>query len=146
MDYALVKNSIVENIIVADQEFIDSIMDQYEHIEAIDTLAEQNLNVSIGWNWNIETGFTNPNPTINVPQKRLISVGSFFDRFGSLKYQILADVNPVVQALVKDATVRTHINLDDPLLVIALTLLNSNGYEIDVEAFINTPLTSSEII
>ena len=51
MDYALIKNTVVENVIVADQAFIDSIASEWDHIEPLDTLHEQGLGVGIGWTY-----------------------------------------------------------------------------------------------
>ncbi len=116
MQYALIKNNIVENVIVADEDFIASIADQWDHVEALDTLLEQGLGVGIGWTWDGEF-HAPPQPEVPIiPELRYISVGSFFDRFGVNKWPILADTNPIVQALIKDCSVRKYINLNDPQL------------------------------
>lgn len=51
MQYALIKDSIVENVIVAEPEFIESFQHDYDHVEALDSLHEQSLNVGIGWTY-----------------------------------------------------------------------------------------------
>lgn len=61
MEYALIRNGKVENVIVADQAFITSITNQWQHIERIDTNEEQLLGVSIGWGWD-GTQFIAPTP------------------------------------------------------------------------------------
>lgn len=78
------------------------------------------------------------------PEHRFIFVGSFFDRFGTHKWPILADSNPMVQALVKDCQVRRYIDLDNPELPSGLGMLVQAGHAIDPNAVINAPITESE--
>lgn len=52
MEYALIKAGTVKNVIVADEAFITQIAHEWDHIERIDTPAEQALGVGIGWGWN----------------------------------------------------------------------------------------------
>ena len=59
-----------------------------------------------------------PDP-VPEPEVRHITVGAFFDRFGEQKWPILADTNAGVQALIKDASVRKWINLDDPQAIVS---------------------------
>lgn len=66
-----------------------------------------------------------------APEPRHITVGAFFDRFGAHKWPILADTNPVVQALIKDCSVRKYIDLDDPQLDGGLAMLVDAGHAID---------------
>lgn len=82
MQYALINNNKVENIIVADQEFIDSIPNQYQHIESLEQPSENN--VGIGWSWDQAIGFTppesgEPEPTPAQPKK--ITQLAFISRF-----------------------------------------------------------------
>jgi hypothetical protein len=84
--------------------------------------------------------FSAPQP----PEVRHITVGAFFDRFGDQKWPILADTNAGVQALIKDASVRPYINLDNPQLEPGLNMLVSAGHPIDVSAIINNPIQSDE--
>lgn len=76
---------------------------------------------------------------------RHISVGAFFDRFGPLKWAILADTNPQVQAVVKDASVRSYIDLDNADLPSGLALLQAAGHAIDAEAIIDAPVGAGEM-
>lgn len=78
------------------------------------------------------------------PEQRFIFVGSFFDRFGTHKWPILADANPMVQALVKDCQVRRYIDLDNPELPAGLGMLVQAGHAIDPTAVINAPITEAE--
>lgn len=61
MQYALIRNSVVENVIVSDEKFIETISPIWDHIERIDTPAEQALGVGIGWGWDGEQ-FSPPPP------------------------------------------------------------------------------------
>lgn len=88
-----------------------------------------------------------PSPDTTAPplEPRHITVGSFFDRFGAHKWPILADTNPVVQALIKDCSVRKHINLDDPQLPAGLGLLVEAGHAIDPAAVLGAPVLPNEL-
>lgn len=75
---------------------------------------------------------------------RRLSVGSFFDRFGAAKWGILADTSPMVQAVVKDASVRSYIDLDNPDLPAGLEIIAAAGHVIDPDAIIGAPVQDSE--
>ena len=58
MRYALIKNNKVENIIVADESFINSIKSDYDHIEKVDAVQ-----VGPGWGYDLTTKtFKEPTP------------------------------------------------------------------------------------
>jgi hypothetical protein len=78
------------------------------------------------------------------PEIRHITVGSFFDRLGDQKWPIRADTNASVQALIKDASVRAYINLDDPQVRTGLEMVVSAGHAIDVDAIITDPIQPNE--
>ena len=61
-----------------------------------------------------------------------INVGPFYDRFGAYKLPILASADPLVQAIIKDTTVRKYIDLHGrrPELAQALALLRSKGFAV----------------
>ena len=82
-----------------------------------------------------------PEPT---PEPRHISVGAFFDRFGAQKYPILASAEPTVQALIKDCTVRTFIDLDRADLPTGLQMLVQAGFAIDPEAVLAAAIQDNE--
>ena len=91
-----------------------------------------------GWRW--------PDaPTALAPITRHISVGAFFDRFGALKWAILADQSPAAQAVVRDASVRKFIDLDNPDLPAGLQLLVAAGHPIDAAAILETPIQPEEL-
>lgn len=144
MQYALIKNGVVANVIVADLDFIAQIEADWDRIEALDTLHEQGLGVSIGWTWDGEFHAPHPALPTTVFAPRHISVGSFLDRFGAQKWPILADTNPMVQALVKDCSVRQFINLDDAQLGGGLAMLVGAGHDIDPAAILSAPVQDRE--
>lgn len=140
--YALINNSLVENIVVAEESFVNEITSSYESIIEVSQYFPR---PSAGWTWDSINGFVNPLQENQVQSStRYISVGSFYDRFGSLKWQILSDQNPLVQALIKDASVRRYIDLNSPDLLAALNLVRNAGYNIDLDKFINSPILESE--
>lgn len=79
-----------------------------------------------------------------TPAPRHISVGAFFDRFGSEKWPILASTDPLVQAMVRDASVRKFIDLDRPDLLQGLQLVQSKGFDIDPQAIVSAPIQPNE--
>ena len=90
-----------------------------------------------GWRW--------PQATeVSEPATRRISVGAFFDRFGPLKWAILADTAPTVQAVVRDASVRKFIDLDNPDLPAGLQILVAAGHPIDAAAIVEAPIQPRE--
>lgn len=145
MEFALVKTNLVENVIVADQEFADSIKADWDAVVAI---PEGNPSgVGIGWTYKSKK-FTAPVveslPEVVLPVNTKISVGAFFDRFGDQKYPILASDSLLVQALIKDCSVRKFIDLADPQLKTGLGLIVSAGFTIDVDAILTTPVGPTE--
>ena len=101
-----------------------------------------------GWNF---TGHAWVAAPLNPPQAapipvgpRRMAVGSFFDRFGPAKWAILADPSPAVQALVKDCSVRSFIDLDRADLPAALALLVQAGHAVDVEKILGAPVQAGE--
>ena len=80
----------------------------------------------------------------HVDAARLISVGAFFDRFGAAKWGILADPAPAVQAVVRDASVRRHIDLDNADLPAGLAIVQAAGHAIDPQAIIGGEIQAQE--
>ena len=85
-----------------------------------------------------------PEPATTAPDPRHISVGAFFDRFGAQKYPILASADPIVQALIKDCTVRKFIDLDREDLPMGLQMIVSAGFAIDPDAVLSAPILDNE--
>ena len=117
MIYEIFNGETVINTIVADAEFMQSAYPESNYREvALPTL----------------------------PEVRHITVGAFFDRFGDQKWPILADTNTSVQALIKDASVRSYINLEDPQVRTGLNMVSAAGHAIDVNAIITAPIQPEE--
>ncbi len=81
------------------------------------------------------------------PPNWRIDVGAFFDRFGNEKIPILSSSDPVVQAVIKDASVRKYIDLYARRtdLEQALGLLVAKGFAINPSAILDTEPTADEI-
>lgn len=75
---------------------------------------------------------------------RHITVGAFFDRFGAAKWAILSSTDPLVQAMVRDASVRKFIDLDRPDLLTGLQMIQSRGFDIDPQAIVSAEIQPSE--
>ena len=89
-----------------------------------------------------------PEPTPVDPALWRIDVGSFFDRFGEAKLEILSSENAVVKAMIMDASVRKYIALSERKDELAqmLALLQSlvPGISLDVAAILETEPTDAE--
>lgn len=81
------------------------------------------------------------------PNKWRVSIGAFFDRFGMLKYAILASQDATVQAIVRDVSVRRYVDLYGRRADIeaGLNVLVAKGFAIDVQAIINTQPAAAEL-
>ncbi|WP_293222333.1 hypothetical protein [Ottowia sp.] len=107
-------------------------------ILADETFAEQNYPGA----WRVAAVQPSDAP---VPQHRHISVGAFFDRFGALKWAILADQTATVKAVVQDAAVRKYIDLDRADLPDGLQVLITAGHAVDVQAILTAPIQPQEL-
>ena len=76
-----------------------------------------------------------------------IYVGAFFDRFGEEKLNILASDDPIIQAAIKDCSVRQYIDLDGRKAEMQslLQYMVSKGFNIDVNTVLNLVPTQDEI-
>lgn len=88
------------------------------------------------------TDFARPVPPA---PPRLVSVGAFFDRFGPLKWAILASADATVSALIADCSVRKHIDLDNPDLPAGLALVVAAGYAVDPEEILTAAILPKEL-
>ncbi len=151
MEYALIKSGTVQNVIVADESFIAAIASEWDHIERIDTPAEQALGVGIGWGWD-GTNFVAPAPTIPEPQPApawewLIDIGPFFDRFGAAKMAVLTSSDAGVQAIIKDTQIRKWLDLKLPEIASALAYIGTKVPWVTPElqqSILNTPVEGKD--
>jgi hypothetical protein len=113
------------NSIVAEEDVIESFKKKYMVTEYVpdDTPGE---------------------PLPPVPEIRRITVGAFFDRFGDQKYPILASSDLGVQAVIKDASVRSFIDLDSAQLLSGLNMIVQAGFDIDPDAIVSGEIQREE--
>ena len=73
-------------------------------------------------------------------------MGAFFDRFGDQKIGILSSEDAVVQALIKDASVRQYIGLRERRDELAqmIGVLVAKGFTLDAAAILDTEPTDAE--
>lgn len=76
-----------------------------------------------------------------------INVGPFFDRFGQWKLPILSSSDPLVQAVIKDCSVRKYIDLKGRRaeLTQVLGLLQSKGFAVSTSAVLDVKPTEGEV-
>lgn len=124
---------------------VSAVTETHSSINADHMVPVDELDVSLlGRTYDAEAGVFG-DPPAPPPAPRLITVGAFFDRFGPLKWQILADQSPLVQAVIRDAQVRRHIDLSNPDLPGGLAILQGAGHQIDADAVIDAPVQPHEI-
>lgn len=87
-----------------------------------------------------------PQP-VEDPAEWRINVGPFFDRFGAYKIPILASADPLVQAVVKDCSVRKYLGLKERRsdLLQAIGLLQSKGFAVNTAAVLDVKPTEAEV-
>ncbi|AVS67843.1 hypothetical protein C8245_21160 [Paracidovorax avenae] len=99
----------------------------------------------IEYQWGGATVRAFPELTSTPPAAaRRISVGAFYDRFGAAKWAILADETAQVRAVVRDASVRAFIDLDNPDLPAGLAILQAAGHDINPSEIIDAPVRAEE--
>jgi hypothetical protein len=121
MRIELLENGVVVNTIEASEEFAEQ-----HYLGAWRLAAEQNT----------------PDAGPSLP--RHITVGAFYDRFGAAKWNILADTDASVQAVIKDSSVRKYIDLDNPDLPAGLAIIQAAGHDIDPDAILGDPIEDKE--
>jgi hypothetical protein len=139
MQYALVRGGVVQNVIVASAEFAKLIAPEWDHIEALDTLHEQGLGVSIGWGFKDGALVKPPEPPTPepLPPVRDLHAGALYLRFTFAERAAIllaGTVNPAADAQTQQlqaqvATLRSDlqgarmISLDSPGLATGCKLL-----------------------
>ena len=81
------------------------------------------------------------------PANWRIYVGAFFDRFGASKLGILSSDDAMIQAAIKDCSVRKYIDLKARRDELAQTLgyFATKGFALDITAVLDTEPTDSEV-
>ncbi|MNV27125.1 hypothetical protein D3C71_1182630 [compost metagenome] len=149
MEYALIRDGCVCNVVVADENFIESIRHEWDHIEALDTALEQGMGVGRGWGW--DGGFVppqQPSPQPVEPEwEWFIDIGPFFDRFGAAKMAVLTSTDAGVRAILSDLQVRKWIDLQREDVFLGLQYVGSEVPAVTAEmqeAILTTPVALAE--
>lgn len=108
--YALIKDGIVANVIIADAAFVDDIAHLWDAVVAV-----QPDTCSVGWTY-VNGIFTAPfvePPPVAPPKPYVwyIDLGTFNDRFGAKKLAVLMSNDPVIKAFNSDKSDRHWIDL-----------------------------------
>ena len=76
-----------------------------------------------------------------------IGVGPFYDRFGAYKLPILASTDPLVQAIIKDSSIRKYLDLKGRRadLLQAVQALQSKGFPLDATAILDVQPSEQEV-
>ena len=140
--YALIKNTLVVNVIIADQAFADSIASDW------DAVVPATPDVGIGWAYvdGVFTAPTQPTPPAD-PCEWLIDIGPFFDRFGAAKMAVLTSADAGVKAILSDVQVRKWIDLKRADVASSLAYIGSKVPSVDATlqtAILTTPVTAEE--
>lgn len=91
---------------------------------------------------------TPPTPVAPV-YEWYIDIGTFFDRFGAQKLNVLSSTDVVVQAILRDVQVRKWVDLKRADVAQSLAYIGSKVAGVDSVmqlAILNTPVTESENI
>lgn len=128
MDYALIKNGKVQNVIVADDEFVAGITGQWDDIQPAVGGA------GIGWGWTAQGGFTAPPAPLPDPpqfvQPRHLAPASFKRRLTQperIGIRQAAKISAEVYDFMDLLDTSKFIDLDDPLTQYGLQQLEAGG-------------------
>jgi len=125
-NYILIKNNVVENVILADQNFVDTLTG-YDHIVE----APESQHVAPGWTYNAETDEFIALPIELVPiAESKLSVLQFQLRFTFdelVAIEIAAETNPAVRVLQRQQQVAEYIDIADPNTQLGIMYLVSVG-------------------
>lgn len=91
-----------------------------------------------GWD---ETTIPPPEPKFPEP---LIKIDAFYDRFGSVKYDIIFSNDPEVQSYIQETRTLPYINLNDPRLSEGVDRLLELGFVFNKDAVLDTNVKSEE--
>ena len=111
MKYALIKNDIVQNVIVASPEFI-STLTGYDHIEALDTVEEQKV-AGPGWFYDEAIGVFSEPPQLQEDTWKITKL-AFKNRFPKSKWisaKVAAQSDPIMADFFESFGLSTYIDL-----------------------------------
>lgn len=152
MKYALIKNGIVQNVIVASPEFVAT-LNEYDHIEALDTQEEQRV-AGPGWFYDEPTGvFSEPTQVQNDTWK--ITKLAFKNRFPKSKWiaaKVAAQSDPILADFFETFELSTWIDLQRQDTIESVQFLTQasipESFRLSVEeytAVIEVPASPEEI-
>ena len=129
MRYALIKNGVVDNVILGDEDFVAHLTAQgvYDHIEALDTPDEQKVG-GPGWLYDAATGvFTEPvreEPVVAAVEVWKITKLAFKNRFPREKWiAARASTNVALVDFFESFDLATFIDLKSTEVVPAVSSL-----------------------
>ena len=112
MNYALIKNGVVENVVVASPEFV-STLTGYDHIEALDTVEEQRV-AGPGWLYDEVAGlFSEPIPQSPEIGWKITKL-AFKNRFPRAKWvaaKVAAQSSPTMADFFETFELASYIDL-----------------------------------
>ena len=112
MKYALIKNGVVENVIVAGEAFISSLTG-YDHIEALDTPEEQKV-AGPGWLYDYDTGVFSEGHVESSTDTWKITKLAFKNRFPRPKWiaaKVAAQSSPAMADFFETFELASYIDL-----------------------------------
>lgn len=147
MQYAVINNGLVDNVIVAEPDFIATISGEHDRIEPLDTAYEQGLGVCAGWSFDGEQFVAPaappppPPPPPATPEPRKITPLAFRRRFTKAERAAVEwaavdkpdrpeaerQMAAALRANLKDQEQASHIDLDDPELIEGVETLEVVG-------------------
>lgn len=127
--YEILNNEDVSNVILADENFMLENYPLGNYREVLSAPTPEPISpISPVWQWYID-------------------IGPFFDRFGSVKMQVLTCSDVGVQAILKDIQVRKWLDLRLPEVQQSLIYVASKVPEVTEELqdyILNTPVADHE--
>lgn len=144
--YALIKNGIVENCIIADAEFAAQIALEWDDVVAMATVE------TCGIGWTYANGvFTAPTPIVPPvpadPAEWLIDLGPFYDRFSTAKMAVLTSDDTGVKAILADLNIRKWVDLKRQDVADSLVYVGTKVTAVTAElqnSILTTPVTIDE--
>lgn len=143
-NYALIKNNIVKNVIVADADFISTIASEYDHIELLDTPEEQKVS-GPGWIYVSETGeFIAPEePSIETWKITKLAFKNRFPKSKWIAAKIASQSDPILADFFETFELSTYIDLQRQDTIESVQFLTQPSIP---ESFRLTPEEYSEVI
>lgn len=131
MEYALIKNGTVEQVIVADDSFVAQLQG-WQRIERIDVAPHAGRGIGVGWGWSQGAGYTAPAqaPEPTPPADRRLAPASFKRRLTQqerIAIRQAAKVNDAVYDFMDLLNSSKFVDLDDPLTQAGLQQMEAAG-------------------